>query len=642
MGHKAIVAVSTLNQWALDFEGNLERILASIRLAREAGARYRTGPELEVCGYNCQDHFYESDTLLHSWEVFGRLLSSPEARGLLCDVGMPVMHRNVTYNCRVAFFNGQVVMIRPKMAMCDDGNYRETRWFTAWTRRQELEDFSLPRMITELTGQTTVPFGDGVIALKDTVLGYEICEELWNPASTHIDMGLDGVEIIVNGSGSYMELRKAYVAVELVRSATLKSGGCYMFSNLRGCDGERVYFNGCSSITVNGETVARTPQFGVEEVEVATATVDLEQIRSFRNSVRSRTLRAASGLRYPRVSLDFALSDPGLYLAASVPFSWQYHTPEEEILLGPACWMWDYLRRSGQGGFFLPLSGGVDSSSTAALVFSMCVLVTEAVARGEETVMADVRRITGDAGYTPTDPQELCNKIFVTCYMGTENSSEDTKARAKKLSAQIGSYHLSIVIDTAVKAVLGIFSMATGQVPKFSVRGGTTRENLALQNVQARLRMVLAYTFAQLMLWVRARAGGLLVLGSANVDEALRGYMTKYDCSSADINPIGGISKTDLKGFLKLARTRFNLSALDSILTAPPTAELEPLAEGKLVQTDEEDMGMSYAELAQYGRLRKPGNSGPYSMFLKLVHVWGQERDLPPEEVARKVKLFFR
>jgi NAD+ synthase (glutamine-hydrolysing) len=30
-------------------------------------------------------------------------------------------------------------------------------------------------------------------------------------------MGLDGVEIIVNGSGSYMELRKAYVAVELVR-----------------------------------------------------------------------------------------------------------------------------------------------------------------------------------------------------------------------------------------------------------------------------------------------------------------------------------------------------------------------------------------------------------------------------------------
>ena len=53
--------------------------------------------------------------------------------------------------------------------------------------------------------------------LKKLVSGYEICEELWNPESSHIDMGLDGVEIIVNGSGSYMELRKAYVAVELGR-----------------------------------------------------------------------------------------------------------------------------------------------------------------------------------------------------------------------------------------------------------------------------------------------------------------------------------------------------------------------------------------------------------------------------------------
>lgn len=46
------------------------------------------------------------------------------------------------------------------------------------------------------------------------------------------------------------------------------------------------------------------------------------------------------------------------------------------------------------------------------------------------------------------------------------------------------------------------------------------------------------------------------MLGSANVDEALRGYMTKYDCSSADINPIGGFSKSDLKKFLVLAKDR--------------------------------------------------------------------------------------
>jgi len=48
MGRKVTIAVCTLNQWALDFEGNLHRILQSIQEAREAGASFRSGPELEI------------------------------------------------------------------------------------------------------------------------------------------------------------------------------------------------------------------------------------------------------------------------------------------------------------------------------------------------------------------------------------------------------------------------------------------------------------------------------------------------------------------------------------------------------------------------------------------------------------------
>ena len=80
-------------------------------------------------------------------------------------------------------------------------------------------------------------------------------------------------------------------------------------------------------------------------------------------------------------------------------------------------------------------------------------------------------------------------------------------------------FHSGITIDAAVSAVLGIFTAVSGKIPKFKLYGGTHRENLALQNVQARLRMVLAYLFAQLIMWARGLPGGLLVLGSANVDE---------------------------------------------------------------------------------------------------------------------------
>jgi len=44
-------------------------------------------------------------------------------------------------------------MIRPKKQLCDDGNYRETRWFAAWSKFRRTEDFFLPRIIQEVTGQ---------------------------------------------------------------------------------------------------------------------------------------------------------------------------------------------------------------------------------------------------------------------------------------------------------------------------------------------------------------------------------------------------------------------------------------------------------------------------------------------------------
>ncbi|XP_073203966.1 glutamine-dependent NAD(+) synthetase isoform X2 [Lepidochelys kempii] len=597
MGRTVTVATCALNQWALDFDGNLARILKSIEIAKYKGARYRLGPELEICGYGCSDHYYESDTLLHSFEVLAKLLESPATQDIICDVGMPVMCRNVRYNCRVIFLNKKILLIRPKMILANTGNYRELRWFTPWSRARFVEEYFLPRMIQEVTGQETVPFGDAVLATKDTCLGSEICEELWAPKSPHIEMGLDGVEIFTNSSGSHHVLRKAHTRVNVVNSATAK--------------------------------------------EVLVATLDLEDVRSYRAEISCRNLEASKVNSYPRIKVNFALScSDDICVPTCEPIQWRYHSPEEEICLGPACWLWDYLRRSEQAGFLLPLSGGIDSSATACIVYSMCRQVCLAVKNGNQDVLADVRRIVNDETYTPEDSQEFCGHIFTTCYMASENSSQDTYNRAKLLAEQIGSYHINLNIDVAVKAIVGIFSMVMGRSPQFRVCGGSSRENLALQNVQARIRMVLAYLFAQLSHWARGMSGGLLVLGSANVDESLHGYLTKYDCSSADINPIGGISKTDLRNFIQYCMENFQLTALRSIMSAPPTAELEPLADGQVSQTDEEDMGMTYTELSVYGKLRKMAKAGPYSMFCKLINMW--KEICTPREVASKVKHFFR
>eukprot|EP00756_Hemistasia_phaeocysticola_P006332 Hpha_TRINITY_DN13778_c0_g1::TRINITY_DN13778_c0_g1_i5::g.142281::m.142281/K01950/E6.3.5.1, NADSYN1, QNS1, nadE; NAD+ synthase (glutamine-hydrolysing) len=660
-----VVATCNLDQWALDFEGNLKRIKESIRRAKAAGARLRVGPELETTGYSCEDHFLEADTVLHSWEAIADLLSDPEdlTGGILVDVGAPVIHQNVLYNCRVYLLNSKVVLIRPKIYLANDGNYRETRFFGQWDHANpyRVTPFYLPSVIAQVTGQAKVPFGVAAVAARDTVVATETCEELFTPKSPSIDLALNGVEIITNGSGSHHQLRKLHQRVDLMRSATSKCGGCYVYANQQGCDGARLYFDGSALIMCNGGILAQGSQFGIADVEVVTAVVDLTDIRAYRNQLNSRTVQASESRGIPRVDIDFRMVSRDLLLGPSLPVAPRYHTPEEELGLGPPCWLWDYLRRSGMRGFFVALSGGADSASVTTMVRMMCDLVVNSIRDGNTTALEDVRKVTRDAGYTPVSGKDLCSRVLHTCYMGTTNSSQETLDRARELAEELGACHASVTIDEMTKAVVGVFMQQKkdGVVPNPKAKKGTSQD-LAMQNIQARSRMTLSYLLAQLLPWQRHGVdwGALLVLGTANVDEALRGYYTKYDCSAADINPIGGISKGDLRKFLRWAADARpaeygpRLEKCRSIVEAVPTAELRPLEDehGKTVapQTDEEDMGMTYEELGVYGDLRSRGRCGPFQMFQKLVHRWGAGGDHPngyeltPKEVAKKVKHFWR
>ncbi|KAF5654880.1 NAD+ synthase (glutamine-hydrolyzing) [Fusarium heterosporum] len=273
----------------------------------------------------------------------------------------------------------------------------------------------------------------------------------------------------------------------------------------------------------------------------------------------------------------------------------------------------------------------------------MCRLVVEAVKAGNEDVIADVKRIAVFSDKLPETPEDFCNQIFHTVYMGMEKqSSKETRQRAKDLAERIGSHHIDMNIDDTFHATKNLLTQGTGFEPKFRVHGGSATENLALQNIQARSRMVIAYYYAQMLPTVRQRPGGgsLLVLGSSNVDECLRGYLTKYDCSSADLAPISALSKRDLKSFIWWAAKNFDMPILEEFIHATPTAELEPITEN-YVQSDEIDMGMTYDELSRFGRLRKESKLGPYGMFLRLVEEWGGEGKLSPREVATKVKRFY-
>ena len=54
-----------------------------------------------------------------------------------------------------------------------------------------------------------------------------------------------------------LQLRKLHQRLDLMRSATAKAGGVYLYANQQGCDGGRLYYDGCACICLNGNLIAQ-------------------------------------------------------------------------------------------------------------------------------------------------------------------------------------------------------------------------------------------------------------------------------------------------------------------------------------------------------------------------------------------------
>lgn len=270
---------------------------------------------------------------------------------------MPITHRSVRYNCRIWIYGGCIIGIRPKICLANEGVYRETRWFTPWSHStlssnytplkrstleiefpsffidksalyekdgsyikailkpillpDDIDKYLLPSFVTKNLPykQTMVPFGVFVIDTPNFCIATEACEELFTTNAPHSKLYLCGVDIITNGSGSHHNLRKIKQRFDLIRSATSKSSGIYVYCNQIGCDGNRLYYDGGSCISVCGQLVSQASQFGIMDVETIASTIDIDSIRTLRSSSSSRSFQS-TGLQYvPNIFVNVASGD---------------------------------------------------------------------------------------------------------------------------------------------------------------------------------------------------------------------------------------------------------------------------------------------------------------------------------------------
>ena len=189
-------------------------------------------------------------------------------------------------------------------------------------------------------------------------------------------------------------------------------------------------------------------------------------------------------------------------------------------------WIRKQLKDSATKGIVLGLSGGIDSAVVAALA-------KEAI--GKKKILALILPIH-------SQNQDL----------------KDARLVAKDLGIKAITIDLSKIYDNLIKIL-----------PKSSA--------LAKANLKPRLRMTVLYYFANKLKF--------LVCGTGNKSEIMVGYFTKHGDGAADILPIGGLLKRQVRALAQ------ELGIPKHIINKPPTAGLWP------GQTDEGEMAISYLEL---------------------------------------------
>ena len=136
-----------------------------------------------------------------------------------------------------------------------------------------------------------------------------------------------------------------------------------------------------------------------------------------------------------------------------------------------------------------------------------------------------------------------------------------------------------------------------------------TRRPLA--NVKPRLRMTTLYLLANSL--------GYLVAGTGNRSELSIGYFTKHGDGAADLLPIGHLVKSEVRA---LAR---ELNVPGAIIERTPSAGLW------IGQSDEEEMGFTYAQLERYLDEGPQGVSPAIAMKIeRLIRSSEHKRALPP------------
>lgn len=602
------LAAATLNQTPMDWEGNTERIIKAIRIARAQNVHLLCLPELCITGYGCEDMFLAPHVWQTAWEMLLKIV--PETEGMIVSVGIPLFITNGVYNTACVLSHGRIVGFVAKQHLAGDGLHYEPRWFRAWPA-ETISEF-------HHEGQSW-PIGDLLFECDGVRIGFEICEDAWVAGRPGNRMAECGVDIILNPSASHFAFGKHEIRKRFVLEGSRSFGVSYVYANLCGNEAGRAIYDGGALIASCGDLVAVGKRFRFHDADVTAADVDVELTRTRRASIHSMAADVSDDI------FDRIVRIPGRFarVIGSVESARHWPTPTrfDEFTQAIALALFDYLRKSRSFGFVVSMSGGADSSACAVLIRSMVELGLAELGLAE--FQKRLSHVPGIAATTDIDG--IMKLLFAGVYQGTRNSSEVTRNAAERVTSGVGGTFYEIDVDQIVQ----LYTTAIEGAIQRKLTWQT--DDIAMQNIQARTRSP--------SVWLLTNIRNALLLSTSNRSEAAVGYATMDGDTSGGLSPIAGIDKAFLREWLRQFEKEGSagvsaVGSLNFVNAQQPTAELRP---SEYEQTDEGDL-MPYPLLDFIERLAIRDKLSPAEVLETLIR---ESSPYAPAQLAEWVRRFF-
>ena len=334
---------------------------------------------------------------------------SKEHPAVTAVVGTPAVIEGQMYNCAAVISGGVLRGLVTKTHLPNYGEFSERRWFSS---SEDLQTCQVTLRDLRMEGEGIVPVGRDLLFKvgEGTVLGVEICEDLWTPLPPSTLLTINGAELVVNLSASNEIMGKRLVRTGLVEHQSDVCSCIYAYCSSGSSESTQdLVFSGHSVIAENGRVLAQNEKV-IDNDYMLVTDADLGRVRAARRKNKSvRDAAAYYGKVEPMRTIDCRCDalrgDGSRYPLDKYPFLPKDPSEYDNVFQIQAAGLRQRLRTI-HAVPVIGLSGGLDSA--------LALLVAVAAAEKPSDVHALIMPGFGTTERTRRNAHNLANALGVT------------------------------------------------------------------------------------------------------------------------------------------------------------------------------------------------------------------------------------